>query len=386
MNLNDYFDPIDLKIEFKNYINIKDQLFSSVAINSVDHKINNIENYNLAIVGVTNYQSDNVIDSVKGLEKIREYLYSLSGFNKKINIYDLGNLKKGKTVNDNIIALRDVIVELISLNIIPLIIGSSEDIIYPNYLAYNKLDKKINFVSVDSKIGLSENRNKDFKSALWKVIVEENKSLFSFTNLGYQSHFVNTSISKYLADQLHFVYRLGNIRSKIKDTEPIFRDADMIGVNISAVRQSEAFGQINPSPNGLYGEEICQMAKYAGMSSKLTSFGIYDYCLRSDINNQTAHLIAQILWYFIEGYINRIVEYPLENEREYKKYIVNPYSIDQKLVFYKSEKTERWWAEVPSFNSDIDKQILIACTNDDYILASNGDVPERWLRFFQKIN
>lgn len=386
MNLNDYFDPIDLKIEFKNYINIKDQLFSSVAINSVDHKINNIENYNLAIVGVTNYQSDNVIDSVKGLEKIREYLYSLSGFNKKINIYDLGNLKKGKTVNDNIIALRDVIVELISLNIIPLIIGSSEDIIYPNYLAYNKLDKKINFVSVDSKIGLSENRNKDFKSALWKVIVEENKSLFSFTNLGYQSHFVNTGISKYLADQLHFVYRLGNIRSKIKDTEPIFRDADMIGVNISAVRQSEAFGQINPSPNGLYGEEICQMAKYAGMSSKLTSFGIYDYCLRSDINNQTAHLIAQILWYFIEGYINRIVEYPLENEREYKKYIVNPYSIDQKLVFYKSEKTERWWAEVPSFNSDIDKQILIACTNDDYILASNGDVPERWLRFFQKIN
>ena len=386
MNLNDYFDPINLNIEFKNYINVKDQLFSSVAINSVDHKINNIENYNLAIVGVTNYQSDSVIDSVKGLEKIREYLYSLSGFNKKINIYDLGNLKKGKTVNDNIIALRDVIVELISLNIIPLIIGSSEDIIYPNYLAYNKLDKKINFVSVDSKIGLSENRNEDFKSALWKVIVEENKSLFSFTNLGYQSHFVNTSISKYLADQLHFVYRLGNIRSKIKDTEPIFRDADMIGVNISAVRQSEAFGQINPSPNGLYGEEICQMAKYAGMSSKLTSFGIYDYCLRSDINNQTAHLIAQILWYFIEGYINRIVEYPLENEREYKKYIVNPYSIDQKLVFYKSEKTERWWAEVPSFNSDINKQILIACTNDDYILASNGDVPERWLRFFQKIN
>jgi arginase family enzyme len=386
MNLNDYFDPIDINIEFKNYINVKDQLFSSVAINSVDHKINNIENYSLAIVGVTNYQSDNVIDSVKGLEKIREYLYSLSGFNKKINIYDLGNLKKGKTVNDNIIALRDVIVELISLSIIPVIIGSSEDIIYPNYLAYNKLDKKINFVSVDSKIGLSENRNEDFKSALWKVIVEENKSLFSFTNLGYQSHFVNTSISKYLTDQLHFLYRLGNIRSKIKDTEPIFRDADMIGINISAVRQSEAFGQINPSPNGLYGEEICQMAKYAGMSSKLTSFGIYDYCLKSDINNQTAHLIAQILWYFIEGYLNRIVEYPLENERDYKKYIVNPYSIDQKLVFYKSEKTERWWAEVPSFNSDINKQILIACTNDDYILASNGDVPERWLRFFQKIN
>ncbi len=386
MNLNDYFDPIDIKIDFKNYINVKDQLFSSVAINTDDNRINNIESYNLAIIGVTDNQSENISDSIKGLEKIRKYLYSLSGFSKKVKIYDLGNLKKGKTANDNIIALRDVIVELITSNIIPLIIGGSEDIIYPNYLAYSKLDKKVNFVSVDSKIGLAEDRNKDYKSALWKIIVEENESLFSFTNLGYQSHFVNSGISKYLSNQLHFVYRLGNIRSKIKDTEPIFRDADIIGINISAVRQSEAFGQINPSPNGLYGEEICQMSKYAGMSSKLSSFGVYDYCYRSDINNQSAHLIAQILWYFIEGYINRVVEYPLENERDYKKYIVNPYSFEQKLVFYKSEKTERWWAEVPSFNSDINKQILISCTNDDYILASNGDVPERWLKFFQKIN
>lgn len=386
MNLNDYFDPIDFKIDYKNYINVKDQLFSSVVINSGDHKINNIENYNLAIIGVANNQSINDSDDIKGLEKIREYLYSLSGFNKKIKIYDLGNLKKGKTANDNIIALRDVIVELISLNIIPLTIGSSEDIIYPNYLAYSKIDKKVNFVSVDSKIGLVENRSEDYKSALWKIIVEENESLFSFTNLGYQTHFVNSEISKYLSDQLHFIYRLGNIRSKIKDTEPIFRDADMIGFNISAVRQSEAFGQINPSPNGFYGEEICQMAKYAGMSSKLSSFGVYDYSYKFDINNQTAHLIAQILWYFIDGYLNRIVEYPLENEQDYKKYIVNPYSFEQKLVFYKSEKTERWWVEVPTFNPNYENHILISCTNDDYILASNGDVPERWLKFFQKIN
>jgi len=386
MNLNDYFDPININIDFKNYINVKDQLFSSVAIHSGDYKINNIENYSLAIIGVVSDQIDSASESIKGLVKIREYLYGLSGFSKKVNIYDLGNLKKGKTTNDNIIALRDVIIELISLNIIPLIIGGSEDIIYPNYLAYCKLDRKVNFVSVDSKIALSENRNEDYKSALWKIIVEENESLFSYTNLGYQSHFVHAGISKYLLDQLHFIYRLGNIRSKIKDTEPIFRDADIIGFNISAVRQSEAFGQINPSPNGLYGEEICQMAKYAGMSSKISSFGIYDYCYKSDINNQSSHLIAQILWYFIEGHINRHVEYPMENEQDYKKYIVNPYSFEQKLVFYKSEKTERWWAEVPSFSSDINKQILISCTNDDYILASNGDVPERWLKFFQKIN
>ena len=386
MNLNDYFDAIDVKIDFKNYISNKDQLISSVDINTTANKIRNIENYNIAIIGIPDSNPDNITDSLSGLEKIREYLYSLSGFNKKIKLYDLGNLKKGKTTNDYIIALRDVIIELITLNITPVIIGAAEDAIYPNYLAYNKLEKKINLVSVDSKIGLVEDREKKYKSALWKIIVEENESLFSYANMGYQTHYVNSGITKYLSDQSHFLYRLGYIRSKIKEVEPIFRDADVIGINISAARQSDAPGQLQPSPNGFYGEEICQMSKYAGMSSKLSSLGIYDYNISSDINYQTAHLIAQLIWYFIDGYNNRIVEYPLENYQDYKKYIVNPYGFEHKLVFYKSEKTDRWWVEVPSFKSGADKQILISCTNDDYIEASNGDVPERWLKFFQKIN
>ncbi len=386
MNLNEYFDPIDIGDVSKNYINSKHQLLKSVSFHSAENQIKNIDNYDIAIFGVVDNDYNELNNSANGLVKIRESLYSLTSFEKKPRIYDLGNLKYGKTKNDNIIGLRDVLIELISLGVLPVIIGSSENIIYPNYLAYKKLDQKINLVSIDSTISIVENKETAYKSPLWKILVEENEALFSFVNIGYQSHFVNSDIIKYLSDNLHSYYRLGYIRSRIKEVEPIFRDADSIGLNISSIRQSEAFGQINPSPNGYYGEEICQLARYAGMSSKLTSFGIYDYLNSIDLNNQTAHLIAQIIWYFINGYSNRISEYPLENPNDYKKFIVNLDTFEYELIFYKSEKTDRWWMEVPSFKSNRLRNLLVSCTFDDYQNASNGDVPERWLKAFQKIN
>lgn len=386
MNLNDYFDSINLNFEYKDYISSKEQLYSYCSINTSENKIKNIENFDIAIIGVVNNFKNDTEQSIKGLLKIREYFYSLSSFSKHVKIYDLGNLKQGKTANDHSVGLRDVLVELISLNIIPIIIGSSEDIVYPNYLAYQMLDQKINIVSIDSKINITENSEREYRSPLWKIILENNESLFSFSNIGYQTHFVNSKITKYLSDQLHFFYRLGNIRSKIRDVEPIFRDADIIGLNISSVRQSDAFGQENPSPNGYFGEEICQLARYAGLSTKLTSFGIYDYHLASDINYQTAHLIAQILWYFVDGHLNKITEHPLNNDENYKKFIVNIDGFDQEIVFYKSEKTSRWWVEVPTLKSTLINYVLISCTHDDYKEAGNGGVPDRWLKAFQKLN
>lgn len=386
MNLNEYFDPITLTDLSDKQIDPDDQLFKDVIIHSEDNPIINIDHYDIAIIGVSDDDRSPINNSKQGLNKIREFLYSLSSFEKAPKIIDLGNIKAGNSENDNIIGLRDVIVELLGSKVLPIVLGSSEKVMFPNYLAYKKLDRKINLVDIDSRISIVDRKDKCYKSPLWKILVDENESLFSYTNIGCQSHFVNNKTLKFLSDNLHSFFRLGYIRSRIKEVEPIFRDADLIGLNISSVRQSEAFGQANPSPNGYYGEEICQLARYAGMSNKLSSFGVYNYLHSIDLNNQTAHLIAQTLWYFINGYISRLPEYPLESESGCKKYIVNLDSFEYELIFYKSEKTERWWVEVPSFNSNHSKNFLISCTAEDYKNASGGDVPERWLKAFQKIN
>ncbi len=386
MNLNDYFDPINMDVKLTESNDVKDQIISYIKIHSKEYNIRSVEGYDLAILGVVSKHSGNEEESLIGLTEIRKYFYRLANFSKSVKIYDLGNLKSGNAPNDQAVGLRDVIVELFSLNIIPIIIGDSEDILYPNYMAYQKYDKEINLVSIDSRIRVTENREEHYKSSLWKIIVENNDSLFNFYNIGYQTHFVSPKIVKYLADQLHFAYRLGYIRNNLKEVEPIFRDADLIGLNISSIRQSDAFGQFNASPNGYYGEEICQLARYAGMSPKLSSFGIFDYSQQSDINSQTANLIAQIIWYFVDGFLNRIKEYPLETKGEYKKFIVNINDVKNELIFYKSEKTNRWWVEVPSIRKNTTKQFLISCTYDDYLEAGNGDIPQKWLKAFQKLN
>lgn len=142
MNLNDYFDFISVNNTKRGYLNPKNQVFKEVTLHTSDVPINNIDDFDVAVIGITR-DKDNTYD-LKGLDEIRSYLYSLSLFEKTPKIIDLGNLKFGNTQKDTIIGLRDVIVELITSNVLPLIIGPSELILYANCLAYSSIGEKIN--------------------------------------------------------------------------------------------------------------------------------------------------------------------------------------------------------------------------------------------------
>jgi len=117
-------------------------------------------------------------------------------------------------------------------------------------------------------------------------------------------------------------YRLGIVRSNMEEVEPMVRNADMISVDIGCVRASDAPGNANASPNGFYGEEVCQIMRYAGMSDKMSSVGLYEYNPRFDRNNQTAKLISQLIWYFVDGFYNRKDEFPLNKKKEVIKFRV----------------------------------------------------------------
>ena len=67
------------------------------------------------------------------------------------------------------------------------------------------------------------------------------------------------------------------------------------------------------------------------------------------------------------------------------KYIV-PFD-EEEIVFFKSNKTDRWWIEVPFFlnsNNKLKKNTLLPCTSDDYIAACNQEFPERWWKAQKK--
>lgn len=358
----------------------------NIRIHTKQNGIPELKNVQIAILGVL--EGRNAIDNFgtgKGLENIRKYLYQMFPGNWHINIVDLGNVPQGKEVEDTFYLVKDIISQLIKNNITPIIIGGSQDITYANYRAYDNLEQSVNLTVIDNKFDLGElEHTTTSHNFLHKIVMEKPNNLFNYSNIGFQTFF-NSQEEIDLVDKLYFdTYRLGEVSNDLTIVEPILRDTDIVSIDIAAIRKGDAPANNNAVPNGFYGDQICAISRYAGISRKVSSFGIYEFNAKYDEREQTAHLIAQMIWYFIEGYNLRIDEYPFESKSEYKKYIV--LLENESINFYKSNKSERWWMEITYFNNKLKKSTLIPCTYQDYLTANNQVYPERWLKTFRKLN
>ena len=381
----DFLTPIKDTIIAHLVLQSAQSLGRNIQVHTIQNGLPELERVQIAIFGVQ--EDRNAVDNMscgENLQEIRKHLYQLFPGNWHTNIADLGNIIKGNSIEDTYFAVNTLTAYLLKNNIIPVIIGGSQDITYANYRAYDALEQTVNLVSVDSKFDIeSVDEGLNSRSYLSKIVLDKPNNLFNFSNIGYQTYF-NSQEELDLLNSLFFdTYRLGAVKD-VTVVEPILRDADIVSIDVGVIRQSDAPANNNASPNGFYGEEICAIARYAGISDKVTSFGIYEYNPKFDVNNQTAHLIAQMIWYFIEGYNFRTNEYPFTSKKDYKKYIV-PLE-DNTINFFKSNKSDRWWMEVEHPNNKTTKHTLIPCTYQDYLRAGNQVIPERWWKTFRKLN
>ncbi len=357
-----------------------------IRIHTKKDGIPDLKNVQIAIVGVM--EGRGAVDNVgtgKSLEKVRKYLYQMFPGNWHLKIADLGNIPKGKETGDTYFIVQDILSTLISKDIVPVIIGGSQDITYANYRAYDSMEKPLNIVSVDNRFDIGEMYpGLNAHNYLHYIVMDKPNNLFNYSNLGFQTFF-NSQEEIDLMDKLFFeAYRLGEVNHDITCVEPVLRDADIVSIDMGAIRMSDAPANNNAVPNGLFGDQICAISRYAGISRKVSSFGIYEYNPKYDQREQTAHLMAQMIWYFIEGCNLRIDEYPFESKKKYKKYMV---MVENETInFYKSDKSERWWVEIKYFHNNLEKSTLIPCTYQDYLTANNQIFPERWLKTFRKLN
>lgn len=377
---------------------VKDILLAHLALQSdlcFGNKINihtskndfpDLEGAQIAVFGVQeDRNSENNFGCGEDLFLVRKKLYALFPGNWSAKIVDLGNVTKGAEVSDTYFAVSEILTALITRNIIPIIIGGGQDITYVNYRAYDALEQTVNITTVDSRFDLgSLDDQLSSQSYLSKIIMQTPNNLFNYCNVGYQTYF-NSQESIQLLESLYFdAYRLGKAKD-LESIEPAFRNADIVSIDIGAVRQSEAPANNNASPNGFNGEEICAISRYAGLSDKVTSFGIYEYNSKLDVNFQTANLMAQMIWYFIEGVNARVKDYPFSGKENYQKFTVL-LDNDDPLIFYKSHKTGRWWIEINILSDNKYKRhALIPCSYKDYIEATNQKIPEKWYKAMQKM-
>ncbi|MFH0866097.1 MAG: formimidoylglutamase [Bacteroidota bacterium] len=349
-----------------------------------------LENIDIAVLGVNeDRNSQNNEGTAMAPDQVRKFLYRLYQGGNKARIADLGNIRRGHEAGDTYFAVKNVLSALMKSRIIPVIIGGSQDITFANYLAYESLGQIINIVSVDSGFDLG-NAEQDIssKAFLSKIIMHQPNFLFNFTNIGYQTYFVDQDAIDLMGKLYFDVYRLGYVRSDIEEVEPFVRNADMVSFDVSAIRQSDAPGNSNASPNGFYGEEACQISRYAGLSDKLTSIGFYEMNPSYDNSGQTAHLVAQMIWYFIDGFYFRKHDFPLKEKNAYLKYRVSIKDHKYEIVFYKSKKSDRWWMEVPCptfLKNKYERHYLVPCSYKDYQTALKEEMPDRWWQVYQKL-
>ncbi len=324
-------------------------------------------------------------------QAVRKHLYQLYQGDYKIKIADLGNIRAGDTVRDTYFAVKTVVEELIKQDIVPIIIGGGHDLTYAQYLAYQNLEQRVEVAIVDAKFDLDQEQVEsallNSETFLNHIILHQPDYLFNLNNIAYQTYLVSKeSINMY--DKLFFnATRVGAIAGKMDQSEPLIRAADMVSFDIGAIRASEACGNANANPNGLFGDEACQLARYAGMSDKCSSIGFYEFNPKYDPLDQTAMLVSQMIWCFVDGYYNRKQDAPLVPKASYIIYRTTLESMDHELVFVKSRKSDRWWIQVPYFGSKSvnERYYLVPCRYEDYQLAVSGEMPDLWWRTHQKL-
>lgn len=339
-------------------------------------------NYQIAIVGVLDNRGLENGDDIVDVSKIRKAFYSLYPGNWTSKIIDFGDILPGESLADTYYLVRKLTEVLLKNNVIPIIIGGSQDMTYAMYRAYDSLEQMVNLVCIDDRLDLMKEGSFPAASFLSKIIVEEPNNLFNYSNLGYQTYF-NSQEEIDLIEGLYFeAYRLGEIINNGKLAEPVLRDADLVSLDLNSIKSGDSGDYKNFSPNGFDGREICSLARYSGLSDRVSSFGVFNY------NNSESEtlLIAQIVWYFVEGVNFRSNEYPFTSKESYFKYIV-PLEDYEDLVFYKSDVSGRWWIEVEmdaSVNKNITRKLLLPCDYDDYQSAIGQQVPDRWWRALKK--
>ncbi|MFA5195138.1 MAG: formimidoylglutamase, partial [Bacteroidales bacterium] len=297
MDVSIYFEPVDVQKIVDEENKHPNHLFYALSVYQESNKFPDLDNIDIVLFGVGESRASiNNYGCSSAPDNVRKFLYTLFKHNTGIKIADLGNIRQGNTIKDTYFACRDVIANMLTRNIIPVIIGGSQDLTYANYLAYESIGRIINIVNVDKSFDLGVGDVAlTSKTYLNKIITHQPSYLFNYSSIGYQTYFVDAEAVA-LMDKLFFdTYRLGIIQGDMEEVEPMVRNADMISVDISAVRQSDAPGNKNATPNGFYGEELCRIMRYAGLSDKLTSLGIYEINPEFDNNGQTSHLAAQAI-------------------------------------------------------------------------------------------
>jgi len=369
----DFLEPVNLDLLSKDEGYRDTQLGKHILVN--EGTLPDISAADLVIIGSGECRGAGfTINGHVAADAIRAAFYNLYYWHAQVTVADIGNVKLGHSIQDSYAALRTVISELLLLDKKVLIIGGSHDLTLAQYHAYTSIPTLVNAVIVDAKIDLDLEARLPADHFLEELFTGLPNHLNHYAHIGFQSYFMHPYMLETI-DKLGFdCFRLGVVREGIEEMEPVIRDSHMMSFDISAIQHAHAPAN-RITPNGFNGEEASVLMQYAGMSWKTSTIGLFGYQAELDQNGLTAIQMAQMIWYIMDGVHKGKKEAPLADLEKFKEFHIVFSDIETK--FLQSKSTGRWWMQLH------DNQ-WYPCSYKDYLVASNNEIPERWLRALER--
>jgi len=338
--------------------------------------------YDIAILGVKEARSAAMknLSSDMAPDEIRRDFYRLNISNPMPRVIDLGNIRDAEEVGETYEYLESVLSFLYKNDITVIIIGGSQDLTVSQFNAYRSVSNEVNLTVVDERIDLVKSQNGITSDGYLQHIMSSSQpQLFHLTMFGYQSYFTNYNVLDVIDSMSYDAIRLGALRYNIPQWGHVFRMSDMVSIDISCVKQSDAPARSMQSPNGFQSDELCQITRLCGMSPNVKSIGIYEVNPQFDIRHLTTQMVAHSLWYFLEGFTYRTDESPekLDEFDNFTVFMVEHTEFDQKPFHYwQSKLSGNWWIELPL--DDKSKRRFFPCSKMDYDSSANGEL-SKWV-------
>lgn len=310
---------------------------------------------------------------------VRKILYQFASPEGKVVLTDIGNFRKPDA--DFCIPL---IQELLTAGHVVVLIGKKEDTAITQFLSYRDFKRVSNFAVLDKSLNLAVSANETLADPLQMVLLPLHRRLFHFCLIGSQSHLMRQSVSKYLEKKNFELIRLGQLRSEMAVIEPAIRDMDLLAIRLGAIKNQFIDPLPHDSTSGLTVEEACQICRYAGLSEKITSVSFAGFQTEAGRLPVQADMVAQMVWYFCEGVAHRHGDFPVSTD-QMTEYIVDLQKHGYRLTFWRSNKSGRWWVQVPvQIEKNKERHRLMPCIYQDYQSACAEELSERLVNAFKR--
>lgn len=373
--IEEFFYPVGIDVD------AEERKFSEAVLRN-SGSFPDLSECKVAIFGVYDERLEKLegVTSENAYNNIRKELYTLYFKFPGIGVADLGNLIIGDSTEDTISAVKTVVEELNEQGIISILLGNHQILGLGQYAGFDKISKYTEVAIFDNTVSI------DMEDLVYRIVTHEPNHLFNLNHLGYQTYLSDEEALTAFEKMYFDTVRLGLLRGNPEITEPCLRNSKVGIFDLGCVKYSDASGSPKSSPNGISAEEVCQIARYAGISPRMGAFGLYGYSQKADTNNSTAKLSAQMIWYFLEGVLLRKEEDPAKEQDKFLQYRTTLNGGEHEIIFYKSKTSGRWWMEIPHPKNHKENTfpIVVPCSYADYQVALNNEMPDRWWRVYQK--